>query len=319
MEQPRTPSDGPVQVLVVGADPERLEKYDTSLRESEIAARVTPDMAEAESVFGRFRPDAVVLDSGLPRMVLFRLYGLVREDASDPPVKLVFVGQQGDTGPDDHYLPGEPSPGTVLTQVRSLLPRRRDARGSSAPAGASTASASAAASAAVPDSPASSTETPAPAAEAPSRRRTGGAEVTPPPAAAASAAPAAASPAAPTSAAAAPPATAPETDGAGATGAAPSGAAATAEGSAPAPDAPPAPKPPGRRMDVILIRVGLVLLVLGALLFLVRMQAYPAAIEAPPPAPTRRPSPSPSPKPEALLPAPGHDGISAYQIEIRLG
>jgi hypothetical protein len=48
---------------------------------------------------------------------------------------------------------------------------------------------------------------------------------------------------------------------------------------------------------VVLIRVGIVLLIVGALLFLIRTQAMPAPVDAPAPstAPTRKPAASPSP------------------------
>jgi hypothetical protein len=57
----------------------------------------------------------------------------------------------------------------------------------------------------------------------------------------------------------------------------------------------------------MLVRIGLVLLILGGLLFLLQMQISQGPLVAPtlaPAAPTRRPSPSPSPSPRADLSVP---------------
>jgi hypothetical protein len=57
----------------------------------------------------------------------------------------------------------------------------------------------------------------------------------------------------------------------------------------------------------MLVRMGLVLLILGGLLFLLQVQVSQGPLVAPTPAPaapTRRPSPSPSPSPRADLGAP---------------
>src|SRR5204863_857499 len=56
---------------------------------------------------------------------LFRLYGLVREDDGGPPVQVVFVGQDGEGGRGDHYLPGDRAPSTVAAHVASLVAAER--------------------------------------------------------------------------------------------------------------------------------------------------------------------------------------------------
>lgn len=114
-------SDAPTNVVVVATDGERLGQYKAALRTILIQTRATLDADEAAALIASLSPDVLVLDRGLPRLVLFRLYGLVREDASEAPVQIVFVGQEGETGPDDHYLPGEPSPSAVAERVAQLL------------------------------------------------------------------------------------------------------------------------------------------------------------------------------------------------------
>jgi hypothetical protein len=223
MADGQTVSSAPANVVVVATDGERLGQYEAALRKAQISTKATLDADEAEALVASLSPDVLVLDRGLPRLVLFRLYGLVREDASETPVQIVFVGQEGETGPGDHYLPGEPSPSIVAERVAQLLPSA---------------------------GPASTTD------------QGDNADV-----ARGSAAPA--------------PGIAPTDDTA-------------AEGTAEA----DAPKKSGRRLDVILIRVGLVLLILGALLILIQSDAFPPSLTPPamaPATPTHRPTASPKP------------------------
>ena len=241
-----------VDAVLVAADGTRLQQYEAALEEVRIQSRATLDADEAEALVGEVSPDVLVLDRGLPRLVLFRLYGLVREAAREKPVQIVFVGQEGDTGPDDHYLPGEPTPMAVAQRVAELVTEERD---SAAPA-----------------------DDAAPA---------DGGALTPVAAAASTAAPASPAPSEPASA--------------------PEPAAASTNGSAPDAEAPaaPAPKAAGRRLDVILIRVGLVLLILGALLFFIQSDGFLTGLtgSSAPPTPTRKPTASP--KPAAFLPDAG--------------
>jgi hypothetical protein len=238
-------SDGPVKVVVVARDSARQVQYEASLRVAGTPTHATADPDTGADLLVQHHPSVLVLDSGLPRLALFRLYGLARQDEGTPPTQVVFVGQDDDTGPDDHYLPGDPSPSGVAVQVSTLIARlEEDAAGQH-------------------NGPALST----PAAARATSERT---------------APAAG-------------ATVPPTVG-------------TAD--QPASDAEPAAggkRTSGRRLDVMLVRVGLVLLILGGLLFLLQMQMSSGPLVAPTPAPaapTRRPSPSPSPSASLTVDAP---------------
>jgi CheY-like chemotaxis protein len=271
-------SNAMANVVVVAADAERLGEYEAALRRAKVPTRVTLDADEAETFVSGASPDVLVLDRGLPRMVLFRLYGLVREDANEPPVQVVFVGQEGETGPGDHYLPGDPSPSNVAERVTELLasvnaePSAAHANDVGAERGA--ASAIASSHPAPPEAPPARPATPAAAEGA----TTESASV-----------PDTAVGAAATSTAAAS-ANGVSTDAV--TADAPADAA-TAEA-----DEDEAPKKSGRRLDVILIRIGLVLLILGALLLLIQSDAFPPALVAPrsaPATPTQRPTASPKP------------------------
>src|SRR5688572_7694146 len=121
MANGQTVSNATANVVVVAADADRLGQYEDALREAHVATRATLDADEAESFLSGLSPDVLVLDRGLPRLILFRLYGMVREDVGETPVQVVFVGQEGETGPDDHYLPGDPSPSNVAERVTRLL------------------------------------------------------------------------------------------------------------------------------------------------------------------------------------------------------
>jgi CheY-like chemotaxis protein len=279
VEDGRTRPDGTPRVLVVARDAPRLIQYQSALRVAGAPAIATMDSDAAADLLVQHRPAVLVLDQGLPRLVLFRLYGLAREDEGQTPIQVVFVGQDDDTGPDDHYLPGTPSPSRVAVQVTALLSRLDAAR--AAPPAAAPAPP-----AAPSPLPASESARSAPAAsvsDVPPQARAR--PVQPPPAAAGPAASANG-----------------QTDAAAVAAPEPPTAEAT-----PAAPITEAPKRKGRRLDVMLVRIGLVLLILGGLLFLLQMQVSQGPLVAPtlaPAAPTRRPSPSPSPSPRADLSAP---------------
>lgn len=272
MANGQTVSNATANVVVVAADADRLGQYEDALRKARVATRATLDADEAEGFVSGLSPDVLVLDRGLPRLILFRLYGLVREDPNEPPVQVVFVGQEGETGPGDHYLPGDPSPSNVAERVTELL------------ASASTVPSTA---------PPNETAAPPVAPSAPEAARPSAQPSTAGVAAAGAAAGAAAAQAPESASAETAPAVpvAPVTNGV--TGEAVATEAAT-------PDEAPADVPTrsGRRLDVILIRVGLVLLILGALLILIQSDAFPPALTPPgsaPATPTRRPAASPKP------------------------
>jgi hypothetical protein len=226
----------------VARDNSRQVQYEASLRVAGTPTLATADPDTGADLLVQQRPSVLVLDSGLPRLALFRLYGLARQDERTPPTQVVFVGQDDDTGPDDHYLPGDPPPSAVAVQVSTLLARLEEDAANE--------------------------------------------HDVPPPAVGATAASRAAQ--------------APSTTESDRTAVAPASAA-----DRPAIDVTPtteAPRKPGRRLDVMLVRIGLVLLILGGLLFLLQMQMSSGPLVAPTPAPaapTRPPAASPSPR--ALL------------------
>jgi hypothetical protein len=263
MANGQTVAGGPADVVVVAADADRLGEYDDAFRKARIATRATLDADEAEGLVGSSSPNVLVLDRGLPRLTLFRLYGLVREDPAETRVQVVFVGQEDDTGPGDHYLPGDPSPTNVAERVTQLL---ADVDGQPVTARADEAARTGAA--------AAPREAPAEPASQDGEPATDGAGT---------------------------PARAPATNGVTAASVAAGAAtaeAATAEEASAEDAAADAPPRSGRRLDVILIRVGLVLLILGALLILIQSDAYPPSLVAPgaaPATPTQRPTASPKP------------------------
>lgn len=240
-------SDGPVKVIVIARDSSRQVQYEASLRVAGTPALATADPDAGADLLVQHHPSVLVLDSGLPRLALFRLYGLARQDEGTPPTQVVFVGQDDDTGPDDHYLPGDPPPSGVAVQVSTLIARLEEdaANEHDGPPPSDTQAADAA----------SAGKSAAPGAAVPPTATTAGAAGQP---------------------------------------------ATEAE---PAADAKPKS---GRRLDVMLVRVGLVLLILGGLLFLLQMQMSSGPLVAPTPAPavpTRRPSPSPSPSASLMIDA----------------
>jgi hypothetical protein len=263
MEDRPTTAHAPA-VVVVASDGERLEQYRSAFQAAEIQARATLDADEAASLVADLSPRVLVLDRGLPRLALFRLYGLVREETAEVPAQIVFVGQEGDTGSDDHYLAGETAPSAVVERVARLV--ATDASGAATVRPADHAPRESAA--------APSDETIALSSQ-PSQA---GDDARSAPASAATA------PAATTAAASS------------------SAAPATADDAAADAASTDAPGRSGRRLDVILIRVGLALLILGALLMLIQSAAFPTSVTAPP-APTRRPTVTP--KPGAVLPPSG--------------
>jgi CheY-like chemotaxis protein len=240
-------SGGSVKVLVVARDSARQVQYEASLRVAGTPSLATADPDTGADLLVQHHPSVLVLDSGLPRLALFRLYGLARQDERTPPTQVVFVGQDDDTGPDDHYLPGDPPPSAVAVQVSTLIARLEEDAADDHDEPARAVGATAASSAVQ----------------------------------------------------------APSTTESARLAAAPASAA-----DRPAADATPtteAPRKPGRRLDVMLVRIGLVLLILGGLLFLLQMQMSSGPLIAPTPAtaaPTRPPSPSPSPGASLTIDAP---------------
>jgi hypothetical protein len=132
--EPETTASRAGTVLVVAADDERRSQYESALGRVRVSARLAVDADEAEAVIGDAAPNVLVLDRGLQRLVQFRLFSLVRADGSDPPTQVLFVGQDGDAGPGDHYLPGQPSAHEVADLVSELLGRVRPATDVSPPA-----------------------------------------------------------------------------------------------------------------------------------------------------------------------------------------
>jgi CheY-like chemotaxis protein len=248
------------RAVVVAVDSARLALYARTLRLAEVPHLATLDLGEAEQLLIQHQPNVLVLDYGLPRIYILRLYGLVREGLDGPRVKVLFVGQAGDSGSDgggeggsdDYYLPGEPSPLGVAAQVCEMI-AQTDAAADATPL-------------ATADHPQADDQTTSPTGGEPVARPGGGQEL------------------------------------------ALAGAAIT---HAPAEDPPKAPKQ-RRRLDVLMFRIGIVLLILGGLLAFIRPESFSLPMSAPPvtapptAAPTLPPVASPSPA-AVLLPSGGPD------------
>jgi len=255
------------RVVVVAVDAARLGLYAATLRMAGVPARSTLNVDEATEILTEHQPSVLVLDHGLPRLVIFRLYGKVRAAAADPRVKVLFVGQEGKTVPDDHYLPGEPSPLTVAALVRDLVAeadvaaaqRTPDAPTDDLPAWL-----------AEPDRSDAPAETSAPTASLPTTT--------------------------PTSTSVDEVATDDVIRDAREPEPAAVGVAAATVVAEP-------PTRPRRRLDVLIFRIGMVLLIIGGVLAYVRPESFTLPMLAPPTvvpaAPTPAPAVSPSPSPAA--------------------
>jgi len=217
-------------VVVVSVEQSRLAQYRAALRMAGVTAALTDNVDEAEDWLRDRLPSALILDQGLPRLTVLRLYGLVRGEESMQGIAVLFVGQEGTGSAEDHYLPADASPLAVAAEAQRL-------------------------------------------AAAPGQAEPADDEVPPPQR----------------------PAGPPE--------------AVTIDAEAvPVERAAPtnlAPAPSGRRLDVILFRVGIALLILGGAAIWLRPESSPSPLAAPtavPATPTRPPA---SPSPAALL---GIDG-----------
>jgi hypothetical protein len=117
------PKTEPLGVVVVSIEQSRLNQYRAALRMAGVNALLTPDADEAEGWLRERLPASLVLDQGLPRMTVFRLYGLVRAEESMRGISVLFVGQEGQGGAEDHYLPADASPLVVAAQAQQLAAR----------------------------------------------------------------------------------------------------------------------------------------------------------------------------------------------------
>ena len=299
------PLTGAARVVVVGSDEERIAQYQAALGLAQVPFRTTLDTAEAETLIGELPLEVLVLDLGLPRLALLQLYSQARSLKGGSDVQVLFVGQDGDTGPDDHFLPGEPSPVTVSSWVSDLVagvtePPALDLGLDDSPA----RTADVADVAVVDEVPVVASvvlegidEDPPAADDAPR-------SVDVPPQADHATTPGAA-------VADEEPAILSDGDGAPDTGTVAAGAGAAsaigpgetaAEHPVPGPS-PDQPEAPSRRTYVVLVRIGLVLLVLGALLMLVRLEWNPPAITPPAAVPTAVPDAAPTPTGRGVAPA----------------
>jgi hypothetical protein len=282
----------PLGVVEVSVDPQRLSQYRMALRMAGVTAALTDNTDEAASWIEDRLPASLVLDQGLPRMTVFRLYGLVRDNEWARGIPVLFVGQKGSGGPGDIYLPSDASPLMVAAQAQELA----QASAATAPAEAATA---VPAEESAPPEAAAASEPMAPSAtpvqEAPQAER------------------------APTAAAAVGAAAAGGAVGAAAASTAASSASATAEAPPEEEPLPPKRAAAGRRLDVVLFRVGLVLLILGGALVFLRPEVTTPGISTPPTAvpatPTRAPAASPSPAAVSPGPAP----VSGDQWTVSIG
>lgn len=268
VEPARSDTTPLAEAVVVAGDPSRLTLYRSALRMAGVTARLTDDPAEAERLLTEARPAALVLDDGLPPPAALQLYGIVRGGEQQPPVPIVFVGQHGESGGGDHFLGDETSPLAVAARVSEIL--------GDAPSSVAAAAADAG------------------AVSEPAAAPTFGTGTAPPPEPATPATPGAQAIgtvdgiAAPLAAPISPRAGAPDQERAGAAGA-PAEQTGRAEA---APTAAPGAAT-GRRLDVILLRVGIVLFILGLVLLFFWPGSLPRPV-TPPPTPASEVTPTPA-------------------------
>lgn len=271
--EPKRPVSS-LDVLVVTNDAARLSRVGAALRMARMDARLVLEIDEAETVLTEEHPLVLVLDQGLPRLATFRLYGLARADESDPPIQIVFVGQTGEAVAGDHYLASDTSPLALAARVRDLMIRPVRATPPAADAPREPAPPP------PPMDPLEATQTRVDVQSAPAPPEPPAPVEIPPP-------PAAPSPLQATEEA---------RPGIG-------------EAAGPEPIQQPAPaipvvrpRPGGRRLDVVLFRVGIVLLIIGGLLLFLRPDGVPQALTPPTLAPATPTQPPASPSPAAILP-----------------
>ncbi|MEA2273568.1 MAG: two-component system, OmpR family, response regulator MprA, partial [Solirubrobacteraceae bacterium] len=129
-----TDYDRPPRVLVVEDDEEIAHALQRSLRMEGYDVRLAPDGEQALEHAGKFLPDLVVLDLGLPRIDGLDVARSLRKDGDVPILMLtardaVEARVEGlDSGADDYLVkPFERQ--ELLARLRALL-RRRPPRGS---------------------------------------------------------------------------------------------------------------------------------------------------------------------------------------------
>ncbi|HET6196021.1 MAG TPA: hypothetical protein VFE12_09710, partial [Acetobacteraceae bacterium] len=119
--------------MVVSVDHGRLAQYRAALRMAGVTAALTSDADEAETWLRERVPTSMVLDQGLPRMTVFRLYGLVRAEESMRGIAVLFVGQEGEGSSEDYYLPADASPLVVAAQAQQLAAEHAQATAAAPP------------------------------------------------------------------------------------------------------------------------------------------------------------------------------------------
>ena len=260
MERPRA--------VVVAVDPARLDLYARTLRIAQIPSRATLDLDEAAELLTTVQPSVLVLDHGLPRLYILRLYGMVRGPVEGPRVKVLFVGQDGVEGPDDYYLPGEPSPLGVAAQVGEMVAEADEA--SAARAAVATDDAQTDAAVAEREPQAETYPAPVPDERAAQIFDEDDREA--------------------------------ELAGVGVASAGP-GTPPAATSEIPAPPVESRPPPKRRRFDVLMFRIGMVLLIIGGLLAFIRPESFTLPMSPPPTVVPAAPTPVPgaSPSPAALV------------------
>lgn len=291
---------GPARVVVVGADAGRLAQYRSALGLARVPFRATLDLQDAEALIERHPLEVLVLDLGLPRLALLQLYGVARGAEGGADVQVLFVGQDGETTLDDHFLPGEPSPVTVASRVSDLLvgvpePPVLDLGEDGGDPATAAAEAPDPGASAAPTADARS----APTADLPAAAGPASAPVADPAAARTLPGPQSAATVRPTHD---DPLMAGAVDG-------PEPGAQEGPTIADLEPASDGPEPLSRRSYLTLVRIGLLLFVLGLLLYLVRLEWNPPPITPPPlTAPTVGPDAAPTPAGQFPWPAPGGPG-----------
>ena len=107
--------------LVVAVDPDRRDAYERHLTDAGISSELFEDAKAAERRVAEDLPDVLVLDRGLPGLALFRLYSRFRGLSGGGDVPIFFVGEPGEDTPTDRYLGAESSPGAVVESIGAYL------------------------------------------------------------------------------------------------------------------------------------------------------------------------------------------------------
>lgn len=127
-------ASGRPRALVVTAEPDRGEGFERGLAAAGLDPVIVGDARGADQLVSGALPDVLILDRGMPGLALFRLYSALRSRPGGAELPIYFVGEPGTDTPTDHYLPREASPDEIVDRVRAGLGRSVDAIERASPA-----------------------------------------------------------------------------------------------------------------------------------------------------------------------------------------